>query len=278
MTPVALVEATLFGIVDKVALALERLRQFEPREGYYVAFSGGKDSCVLLDLVKRAGVRYDAHYNSTTVDPPELVRFIREHHPDVERHQPEETMWQLIIKNGMPPLRNMRYCCRELKEVGGAGRFVVTGIRWQESRYRKKRRLMERCSLGKGRLFLHPIIDWSEADVWQYIKDRSLPYCPLYDEGWKRIGCIMCPNGGRKKMQKEAERWPRFAQAYRRACRKAVEKVRIEGRNVDWIDGDEMYEWWLTGMRRARPGNPVSCDQPTLFAIDSSNDGLLLYE
>jgi len=111
----ALVETTLFGTVDKVALAVERLREFEPREGYYVAFSGGKDSCVLLDLVEQAGVKYDAHYNSTTVAPPELVRFIREHHPDVERHQPQETMWQLIVKNGMPPLRNMRYCCRELK-------------------------------------------------------------------------------------------------------------------------------------------------------------------
>lgn len=274
----ALVEATLFGTVDKVALAIDRLRQFEPREGYYVAFSGGKDSCVLLDLIKRAGVRYDAHYNSTTVDPPELVRFIREHHPKVERHQPRETMWQLIVKNGMPPLRNMRYCCRELKEVGGAGRFVVTGIRWQESRYRKKRRLMEQCSLGKGRLFLHPIIDWSEADIWQYIKERELAYCSLYDEGWKRIGCIMCPNGGRKKMKKEAERWPKFAQAYRRACCKAVEKAKTEGRNVDWTDGDELYEWWVTGRRRIQPGKAVKANQYELFDIDSSDDRPLLYE
>lgn len=251
----ALVETTLFGTVDKVALAMERLREFEPQEGYYVAFSGGKDSCVLLDLVEQAGVKYDAHYNSTTVDPPELVRFIREHHPDVERHQPEETMWQLIVKNGMPPLRNIRYCCRELKEVGGAGRLVVTGIRWQESRYRRKRRLMEQCNLGKGRLLLHPIIDWSEADIWQYIKERGLSYCSLYDEGWKRIGCIMCPNGGRKKMQREAE-----------------------GRSVNWADGDEFYEWWLTGRRRAQPGKQASYDQPMLFAIDGSDDGPLLYE
>jgi phosphoadenosine phosphosulfate reductase len=264
--------------VDKVALAVQRLREFEPKEGYYVAFSGGKDSCVLLDLVKRAQVRYDTHYNATTVDPPELVRFIREYHPEVERHQPRETMWQLIVKNGMPPLRNMRYCCRELKEVGGAGRLVVTGIRWQESRYRKKRRLMEQCSLGKGRLLLHPIIDWLEADIWQYVKERGLPYCSLYDECWKRIGCIMCPNGGRKKMQREAERWPKFADAYRRACSRAVEKAKAEGRDVDWIDGDELYEWWITGKRRVRHGKSVNADQGRLFALDPDIHRLQLYE
>ena len=108
-------------IEDKVQIAIERIKHFEPEEGYYVAFSGGKDSIVILDLVKRAKVKYDAHYNLTTVDPPELVYFIREKHPEITVDMPAKTMWQLIEENGVPPTMIMRYCCTALKERGGGG-------------------------------------------------------------------------------------------------------------------------------------------------------------
>ena len=85
---------------DKVQMSIERLQYFEPPEGYYLAFSGGKDSIVIYDLAVKAGVKFDAHYNLTTVDPPELVKFIKQEYPDVERHRPEMNMWQLIVKNG----------------------------------------------------------------------------------------------------------------------------------------------------------------------------------
>ena len=80
-----LIEKDLFGTVrDKVKIAQERLKAFEPSEGYYVADSGGKDSACVLALCKMAGVRFDSHYNITTVDPPELVKFVREAHPETE--------------------------------------------------------------------------------------------------------------------------------------------------------------------------------------------------
>lgn len=87
-------EIGLYGEVDKVDRAMARLRLHEPPEGYYVAFSGGKDSCVVLDLCRRAGVKHDAHYNVTTVDQPELVNFIRECYPEAwrGRNKPLKTM------------------------------------------------------------------------------------------------------------------------------------------------------------------------------------------
>lgn len=89
---------TLFGEIDKVDLAIRRIKLHEPPEGYYVAFSGGKDSCVILDLVKRAGVKFDAHLNITTVDPPELIRFVRQQYPEVIMEKPKISMKELIEK------------------------------------------------------------------------------------------------------------------------------------------------------------------------------------
>lgn len=127
---------------DKVETAIERLRTFEPPEGYYLAFSGGKDSVVIKALADMAGVKYDAHYNVTSVDPPELVRFVKSF-SDVNFDIPHDadgkpvTMWNLIARKLMPPTRVVRYCCEALKEHAGNGRLTVTGVRWDESARRK---------------------------------------------------------------------------------------------------------------------------------------------
>lgn len=127
---------------DKVQVAIDRLKAFEPPEGYYLAFSGGKDSVCIKALADMAEVKYDAHYNLTSVDPPELVQFIKSF-DDVQIDRPKDkdgnqvTMWNLIPRKKMPPTRIVRYCCKELKEMGGQGRMVVTGVRWAESPNRK---------------------------------------------------------------------------------------------------------------------------------------------
>lgn len=113
--------------------SIDRIKAFEPNEGYYVAFSGGKDSTVIKALCDMSGAKYKAYYNVTGVDPPELVRFIREYHPDVIWNVPEYTLPKLIIKKQCPPTKVMRYCCQLLKEEGGYGRVVMTGSRWAES-------------------------------------------------------------------------------------------------------------------------------------------------
>ncbi|MDR1548990.1 MAG: phosphoadenosine phosphosulfate reductase family protein [Hungatella sp.] len=206
----------LFGIEKKVRAAIEFLKMCEPaalsmnQTGYYLAFSGGKDSLVIYHLAKMAGIRFEAHYHLTTVDPPELVHFIRQKYPDVIIDKPPITMWNLIVKKQMPPYRNARYCCSVLKETGGEGCFVITGVRWQESRKREKRgvfevlgsrkpdlilnndneesrRIIENCQL-KGKRLLNPIISWTENEVWLFIHSLGILYCELYDCGFRRLG------------------------------------------------------------------------------------------
>lgn len=133
-----------FNGLDKVDKAIMRLQTYEPTEGYYLCFSGGKDSCVIKALADMAKVKYDAHYSVSSVDPPELVRFIKNAHPDVAFDYPRDkdgkvvTMWNLIPTKTMPPTRIVRYCCAYLKEQGGKGRLKVTGVRWDESSRRKR--------------------------------------------------------------------------------------------------------------------------------------------
>ena len=135
-------QLNMYGM-DRVETAIERLRAYEPPEGYWLAFSGGKDSVVVKALADMAGVKYEAHYSNTSVDPPELVQFIKTF-DDVQMDSPKDkdgnriTMWNLIPKKKMPPTRVVRYCCTELKESQGKGRLTVTGVRWAESAKRKQ--------------------------------------------------------------------------------------------------------------------------------------------
>ena len=94
-----------------------------------LAFSGGKDSVCLFFVAKQAaeemGMKLEdicrVQYNVTTVDPPELVYFVRDvmkkQYPFIQMKHPEKTMWQLIVEKHQPPLRNSRYCCAILKET-----------------------------------------------------------------------------------------------------------------------------------------------------------------
>ena len=230
--------------IDEVAI--ERLKEFEPKDGYYVAFSGGKDSIVILDLVKKSGVKYDVHFHITTVDPPELIKFIRQNYPDVAMERPKKSMWQLIIEKRMPPTRLARYCCEYLKESGGDGRLVITGVRWAESSMRSKRRMVEDCRRGGRKKFLNVIIDWEDSDVWEYIKENNLKYPCLYDEGFKRIGCIGCPMAGIGRI-KEFERWPRFKRQYIKTFQRCADKRKEDGLTgqSNWVSGQAMFDWWM---------------------------------
>lgn len=104
--------------------------------------------------------------------------------------------------------------------------------------------MRETCHNHKDKQFLHPIIDWTDKEVWEYIRTYNVPYCELYDKGFTRIGCIMCPMNTKKK--KEAELYPKYAENYRRACCRAFDNAIASGfERKTWKDGNDMYYWWL---------------------------------
>lgn len=277
---------------DKVDKAILRLQTYEPPEGYYLCFSGGKDSVVIKALADMAGVKYDAHYNVTGIDPPELVQFIKDYHKDVIFEYPRYkdgtrvTMWNLIPSKQMPPTRLVRYCCQYLKESGGGGRLKITGVRWAESVRRKKShgevtfadkktqtlaekefndldylktpqggvalrldnrenaRMVEMCYKTHTTL-VNPIIDWDNAEVWEFIKEYKVPYCELYDQGYKRLGCIGCPMAGGKGQQREFERYPKFKNLYLIAFDKMLKNNKERGIDCMWNSAEEVYKWWV---------------------------------
>lgn len=227
----------------KDQVAIERLQAFEPPDGYWLAFSGGKDSVVIYDLAKRSGVKFQAYYNWTGIDPPELLAFVKNKYSDVIILKPLMTMWDLIEKKGMLPLRQRRFCCEYLKERSSRGHVVVTGVRWQESFKRSKRRLVETCFRDGLTSYLHPIIEWSATDVWAYIRERQIPYCQLYDEGFKRLGCVLCPMTSHKIAKIELLRWPKIALSWRHAAQRLCDSGKI---SRAFQDGDKYFEWWLS--------------------------------
>lgn len=263
-----LIEQTLFGTVDKVQNAIDLLREHEPPEGYYLCFSGGKDSVVIYELAKRAGVKFDAHFNITTVDPPELMRFVRDNFPDVTWERPPLSMYQLILKHKILPLRQARYCCTELKEQGGKGRVKITGIRSEESPRRAKRTQIEQSRDDKS-YFVHVIKDWSTADVWQFIRENNLPYCSLYDEGFDRIGCVLCPFPNAAKTQRDLERFPGVVAMYKRACNKLWELWKGNSKNAEWHCGEDIFNWWISRHRKITVAE--DCNSVPLFSEDDGS-------
>lgn len=185
----------------KVDFALRLLRSIPTDDGpVEISYSGGKDSDVILELAKMAGIPYRAIYKNTTIDPPGTIKHCKE--KGVEVFAPTINFFDLVKKKGCPT-RRTRFCCEYLKEYKVLDR-AVQGIRRCESSARAKRYGEPTvCRIyGNKRncveVFL-PILEWTDDDVAKFIAERGIKSHPLYyDEQGnfhveRRLGCIGCP-------------------------------------------------------------------------------------
>jgi len=276
---------------DKVDIAVRRLQeaaemsQLLYEKPLVITYSGGKDSDTVLKLAQIAKIPFEVLHSHTTADAPETVYHVRNKFRelelagikcDIDYHvQPDGkrvTMWNLIPRKLMPPTRLMRYCCSVLKEGGGRDRFIVTGVRWDESNARKKnrgileviaskrenkivlsndndedRRVFESCQM-KGKRVVNPIIDWTTEDVLDFCKAEKVNLCPLYGEGWHRVGCVGCPMAGKKRYM-EFARYPTYKKAYIAAFDRMIEERKRRGMVKCFTrmgdTGVDVFHWWM---------------------------------
>ena len=192
-----------------------------------VAYSGGKDSDVILELARMSGIEFRAIYRNTTIDPPGTIAHVKAN--GVEILRPKQTFFQLIEQNGFPN-RFMRFCCRYLKEYKVLDRCIM-GVRKAESTKRAARysEPTECRFYGSKRDHVeafYPILDWSDQDVVDFITARGIKLHPLYyrEDGSidpkRRLGCMCCPLAGHRGRIEYFKRYPNMVKAYIRAGQK----------------------------------------------------------
>ena len=253
--------------IDLLRKAEKMALRLDPENGFWLAFSGGKDSQALYHVAQRAGVRFKAHMNLTSVDPPEVIRFVKRQYPDVELIKPRMSIFEMAKKKHLLPTRRFRWCCTEYKEINGAGKVTLIGIRKQESARRAKREeistsikgkrmeetfdqwseheeKMVTCVGGRDKILVSPIIYWTERDVWEFLNENGIPHCELYDQGYTRIGCIFCPMSQPRQKRKEIKRWPHVKRNWQKTIQWMIDNGYV---NHNFSDAETGFLWWISG-------------------------------
>lgn len=262
-------------LASKIASAIVLMQEAEhlaltmnPERGFWLGFSGGKDSVVLLSLAKLAGVKFHAEYHVVGVDAPSTIYFIREHFPDVHFWHPKEKFIPLVRKKGLPTM-NRRFCCERTKEAGGKGEVVLTGVRAEESVKRAAyaqveifsrrkehegkdrardtswlKKVEHECLKGQDRVMVRPLLDWTADDIWEYTNRYNLPVNPNYAHTG-RVGCMFCPFASSTQMAWYESVYP----GYLRAILRAIEEFWETHPDHYFQDPLDYYTWWKSKRR-----------------------------
>lgn len=256
-------------------------------EPYYLCYSGGKDSDCIRILAELAGVKHDIVHNHTTVDAPETVRYIRSipkieiSYPEltmwqliVKKKMPPTRLARyccekLKERGGMGRIKvtGVRWDeSTSRKESGGfvkiIGKKATTlkaaeeqGVDYRQTKQggivlnndnAETRRFVEHCYRTTSTM-VNPIVDWSEADVWEFLHYYGCQSNPLYQCGENRIGCIGCPMQNFKGMKRDFAKYPKYRALYVRTFDKMLLARKEAGLETDeaWSDGEHVMRWWV---------------------------------
>lgn len=255
-------------------------------EPYYLCYSGGKDSDCIRILAELAGVKHDINHNLTTVDAPETVRYIRTipdviiHRPEfsmwqliVKKKIPPTRLARYCCEElkekggkGRIKVTGVRWDeSQNRKENGGFVKIIgkpktvqklaaendvnfrltVKGGVVMNDDNAETRRFVEHCYRTTSTM-INPIVDWTDQDVWEFLRHYGCQSNPLYQCREKRVGCIGCSLQGFKGMKRDFANYPKYRAAYVRAFDKMLEARKEVGlKNVsNWIDGEHVMRWW----------------------------------
>ena len=256
-------------------------------EPYYLCYSGGKDSDCIRILAALAGVKHDIANNHTTVDAPETVRYIRSipnviiRYPKismweliVQKKYPPTRLARYCCEElkerggvGRIKITGVRWAeSFKRKENADVVRVIGKPKAMQKladdlgADYRvtkmngivlntdnaESRRFVESCYRTTSTM-INPIVDWTDEDVWDFLHHYGCESNPLYQCGFKRIGCIGCSLGGGKSMKREFGRYPKYRSLYVRAFDRMLEARKERGlsNTIDWYSGEDVMRWWV---------------------------------
>lgn len=246
-------ESRLIELENKALRFIKTIQRATEGETLFASNSGGKDSAIVDYLLQLSGIDYKAYHTNTTLDPPGTILHLKEFYPHVEILKPNETFYQLIRRKGLPTRLN-RYCCEHLKEYGSIAKMVFEGVRSAESKKRQGRDYVQ-CDNRKwqeGAQHIYPIYDWTDKDVWNYIKFRNIQLAPHYEKaeklGLKRLGCVGCPLVSPTIRKKEFALYPKILENITKAISEGMKN------NPQWKlsvatggDAGIAIQWWLSG-------------------------------
>ena len=268
-------------------------------EPYYLCYSGGKDSDVIRILASLAGVKHDIVNNHTTVDAPETVRYIRSIPNVMITYPKRTMWQLIVDKGMPPTRLVRYCCeelkekggegrvkvtgVRKAESVTRAQNSGVVKIIGKPKTVEKtaieaganyeltpklgivlntdnaaSKRVVEQCYRTTSTL-INPIVDWSDNDVWEFLRHYGCKSNPLYECGFRRIGCIGCPMGGGKRMKEVFLRYPKYKENYIRAFDRMIARRAERGLPLVHKSGEECFTWWVG-------------DNPNQIAFDFGED------